>query len=142
MRAYWQDLRDRVLHGLERGERPTEIARRLEVSRGWVYQVREDWQRAGRRSSLQIGGYRRSCLAEREPLVRAWIEQRPDLTLAEICARLAREAAVRITISALWHPLDKWGLTLKKNAARQRARARRRATGALAVAREPTRSGR
>jgi len=142
MRAYSQDLRDRVLHEWERGERPAGMARRLEVSRGWVYQVREDWQREGRRSSLQIGSYRRSCLAEREPLVRAWIEQRPDLTVAESGARLAQEAAVRITISALWQQFDKWGLTLKKNAARQRARARRRATGALAVAREPTRLGR
>lgn len=32
MAAYSQDLRDRVLKGLERGEGPTSIARRLEVS--------------------------------------------------------------------------------------------------------------
>jgi len=142
MRAYSQDLRDRVLRGLERGEPPTEIARRLEVSRGWVYQVREDWQREGRRTSLRIGGHRRSCLAGLEPLLRTWIERQPDLTLVEICGRLAREAAVRITISALWQQLDKWGLTLKKNAARQRARTRRRATGAPAVARQSRRNGR
>ncbi|MDR0250277.1 MAG: IS630 transposase-related protein, partial [Burkholderiales bacterium] len=36
MAAYSQDLRDRVLSALERGERPTEIARRFEVSRRWV----------------------------------------------------------------------------------------------------------
>jgi hypothetical protein len=33
MRAYSQDLRDRILHALARGDRPTEIARRFEVSR-------------------------------------------------------------------------------------------------------------
>jgi hypothetical protein len=33
MHAYSQDLRDRVLGALERGERPSEIARRFEVSR-------------------------------------------------------------------------------------------------------------
>jgi hypothetical protein len=37
MEAYSQDLRDRVLRALERGERPVDIARRLEVSRIWVY---------------------------------------------------------------------------------------------------------
>ncbi|RMW95089.1 transcriptional regulator, partial [Allofranklinella schreckenbergeri] len=35
MRAYSQDLRDRVLAALERGERPSAIARRYEVSRMW-----------------------------------------------------------------------------------------------------------
>jgi len=139
MRAYSQDLRDRVLRAVERGERPTEIARRFEVSRMWVYQVREDWQREGRRASLPVGGHRRSCLASCEAQLRAWIAAQPDLTLAEMCLRLEREVGVRIKIPALWHQLDKWGLTLKKNLARQRARASRRATGALAVAREPVR---
>ncbi len=137
MRAYSQDLRDRVLRALERGERPAEIARRFEVSRVWVYQVREDWQAEGRRSSLQVGGYRRSCLAEREAEVRAWIDAEVDLTLAEICERLAREG-VQIKVPALWHQLDKWNLTLKKNPARQRARAQRRAVGAPPVARKPS----
>ena len=35
MRAYSQDLRDRILNALERGERPTDIAARFEVSRVW-----------------------------------------------------------------------------------------------------------
>ena len=36
MQAYSQDLRERVLRAVERGESPTEIARRFEVSRVWV----------------------------------------------------------------------------------------------------------
>lgn len=39
MQAYSQDLRERVLWAIERGEGPTEIARRYEVGRMWVYQV-------------------------------------------------------------------------------------------------------
>ena len=35
MQSYSQDLRERVLWALQRGERPTSIARRLEVSRVW-----------------------------------------------------------------------------------------------------------
>jgi len=136
MRAYSQDLRDRVLRALERGERPAEIARRFEVSRVWVYQVRDDWQADGRRSSLPMGGYRRSCLAERESQVREWINAEVDVTLAEICARLNREG-IQIKVPALWHQLDKWNLTFKKNPARQRARAQRRAVGASSVARKP-----
>jgi transposase len=133
MHAYSQDLRERVLWGLERGERPTDIARRLEVSRVWIYQVRNRWQKDGQRSSLPMGGHRKSRLAEKESQLRDWLEAEPDLTLAEICERLAKQG-VLIKVPALWHQLDKWKLTLKKNPARQRARAIRRATGTSGVA--------
>ena len=129
MQAYSQDLRERVLRALDRGDRPTEIARRFEVSRMWVYQVRDRQQETGVRSSFQIGGHRRSRVAEREQVLRAWIAAQPDLTLAELQQRLARQG-VSIKIGALWHQLDKWNLTFKKNLARQRARARGRAGGA------------
>jgi transposase len=136
MHAYSQDLRDRVLRALERGERPTAIARRFEVSRMWVHRVRARWQKGGLRCSLPMGGYRRLRLAGLEPVVRSWIAQKADLTLAETCARLAARG-VTIRVPALWHQLDQWGLTFKKNPARQRARARRRAAGAPGVASSP-----
>ncbi len=129
MQSYSQDLRDRVLWALQRQERPAEIARRLEISRSWVYQVRDRLQKLGQRSSFQIGGHRRSRVADLEPVLRAWIEADPDLSLAEISDRLAKQGVV-IKIGALWHQLDKWNLTFKKNATRQRARSRGRATSA------------
>jgi transposase len=64
-----------------------------------------------------------------EPVLRAWIEAEPDLSLTEISGRLARQG-VSIKIGALWHQLNKWNLTFKKNAARQRARSRGRAESA------------
>jgi transposase len=129
MHAYSQDLRERVLRALDRGDRPTEIARRFEVSRIWVYQVRNREQETGVRSSFRIGGHRCSRLAEMEQVLRAWIAAEPDLTLAELQQRLAQQG-VSIKIGALWHQLNKWDLTFKKNLTRQRARARRRAGGA------------
>lgn len=140
MRSYSQDLRDRVLWALDRGERPTAIARRLEVSRVWVYRVRERQQKTGQVSSFQIGGHRRSRIAALEAVLRAWIEQEPGLSLAELCARLAGQG-VAIKIGALWHQLNRWNLTFKKNAARQRARTRGRAAGAKRVAASATRDG-
>jgi transposase len=125
MAAYSQDLRDRVLKGLERGEGATSISRRLEVSIRWVYHVKDRYDHDGERSAAQLGGYRRSRVADRESDIRLWIKERADLTLAEISDRLL-EHGVTIKTTALWHQLDKWGLSLKKNAARQRARARRR----------------
>lgn len=129
MHAYSQDLRDRVLGALERGEGPSAIARRYEVSRLWVYQVRKRWEHNGERHSLRMGGYRRSRVAHKEAQIRQWIAEAPDLTLVELSARLAQEG-IQIKVSALWHQLDKWGLSFKKNPARQRAVTRGRAPGA------------
>ena len=134
MQAYSQDLRDRVLWALERGERPSAIARRLEVSRVWVYQVEARKKKTGQKTSFPIGGHRRSRIADMEPELRAWIEAEPDLALNQICDRL-RKKGVAIKSGALWHQLNKWNLTFKKNPARQRARTRGRGQGASGMGR-------
>ena len=125
MQSYSQDLRDRVLRALARGDGPSAIARRFEVSRCNVYQVRDREQESGVRTSFQIGGHRRSRLEAAEAALRSWIAAEPGLTLAELQERLASQG-IAIRIGALWHQLNKWHLTFKKNPARQRARARGR----------------
>jgi transposase len=132
MQSYSQDLRDRVLRALARGEGPSSIAGRFEVSRFYVYQVRDREQATGERNSFQIGGHRRSRLEQAEPALRRWIAAEPGLTLDELRERLAGQGIV-IKIGALWHQLNKWNLTFKKNPARQRARAGGRAGGAARV---------
>jgi transposase len=141
MQAYSQDLRERVLRALERGDGPVAIARRFEVSRGWVHQVRERMEKTGERSSFQIGGHRRSRLANSEPVLRAWIVAEPDLTLAELQQRLAQQG-LSVKVGALWHQLNQWKLTFKKNSARQRARTRGRAGGAAHLERGTAGPGR
>ena len=81
------------------------------------------------RSSFQIGGHRRSRVEEAEPALRRWIAAEPGLTLEQLRERLASQG-IAIKIGALWHQLNKWNLTFKKNTARQRARPRGRAAGA------------
>src|SRR5271165_2687451 len=133
MQSYSQDLRDRVLRALARGEGPSSIAERFEVSRFYVYQVRDREQETGVRSSFQIGGHRRSRVQEAEPTLRRWIAAEPGLTLEQLRERLAAQGIV-VKVGALWHQLNKWNLTFKKNAARQRTRARGRAGGAAGMA--------
>src|SRR3546814_20486745 len=89
-------------------------------------------QEDGQRHSLPIGGYRRSRIAHKEAQIRQWIEAAPDLPLMELSERLAQEG-IQIKVPALWHQLNKWGLSFKKNPARQRAVARGRAPGAYPV---------
>jgi transposase len=125
MHAYSQDLRERVLKAIERGDRPTSIAARFEVSREWVYQVKDRFKKEGLRHSFQIGGHRKSRLAPMEDQIRAWIKEEADITLSELCDRISKQG-IDIKVPALWHQLDKWGLSFKKNSTRQRARARGR----------------
>ena len=139
MQPYSQDLRDRVLRALERGDGPTDIAARFEVSREWVYAVKRRFETEGLRHSLRVGGHRTSCVAPLESEIRGWITARPDLTLEELCERVA-EHGVHIKVSALWHQLNRWKMSFKKNAARQRAGARRRARKTGGVERKSTRT--
>jgi transposase len=136
MAAYSQDLRDRVLRGWAQGEGASSIARRLEVSVRWVYHLKYRYERSGERGARRLGGYRRSRLADLEARIRGWLEQRVDLTLAELSELLAQQGVI-IKTTALWHQLDKWGLTFKKNPARQRARARGRSGRTAAMAAKP-----
>ena len=78
-----------MLRALARGDGPSAVARRFEVSRFYVHQVRDREQQTGVRSSLQIGGHRRSRVEEAEPTLRRWIATEPGLTLEELLARLA-----------------------------------------------------
>jgi transposase len=129
VQSYSQDLRERVLRALGRGEAPTAIARRYEVSRVYIYHVRDREQQTGVRTSFPIGGHRRSRLAAWESELRGWIAAEPGLTLAALQERLAQQG-VSVKVGALWHQLNRWNLTFKKNSARQRARARGRAGSA------------
>lgn len=79
----------------------------------WVYQVRDRQQETGVRSSFPIGGHSRSRLADREQVLRDWIAGEPDLTLAELQQRRAKQG-VATKIATLWHQLNKWKLTFKK----------------------------
>ena len=69
------------------------------------------------RSVTQSGGHQGFGISMRLPA---------ELT-HELCERLRLKHGISIKGPALWHQLDKWKLTFKKNPARQRARAQRRA---------------
>lgn len=95
MHAYSQDLRVRVVGALERGVRPSAIAKRLEVSRVWVYQVKARYLREGKRTGRAQGGYRVSRIAHVQATLRDWISEQPDSTLAQLCERLAEQHGIR-----------------------------------------------
>ena len=121
MKFYSQRRREQVLRALDQGERPTDIAKRLKVSRAWVYKVCRRWRDYGDCGSGKIGGHRRSTLSNvEEERLRKWLDAEPNMTLVRMQQRL-KAVGCEIKIGALWHQLNKWRLTLQKNAKRRRA---------------------
>jgi transposase len=122
MKSYSMDLRKRLVAGRRRGQSAQELSRLFGVSkrsveRYWKRQVQEGTFKAKAR-----GGYRRSRLEGHDEVLRQWIAEQPDLSLEQLKQRLLEQLAIVIGTTALWHRLEKLGLSYKKNAARRRTR--------------------
>ena len=123
MKPLSEDLRRRIVAARTNGEGPGEVCQRFGVSRSSVERFWNQHRRRGHCRPKQIGGYRRSRLRKHERTLRRWITAQADLTLAELQQRCRARLDVQIGITALWHRLDRLGLSYKKNDARRRARA-------------------
>lgn len=123
MKSYSLDLRKRLVAGRRRGQSAEELARLFGVSKRSVERFWKRYEQEGALEPKQRGGYRRSCLEGHDERLRQWIAQQPDLSLEEMRGRLAKQLDIRIGPTALWHRLEKLGLSYKKNAVRRRARA-------------------
>lgn len=139
MRSLSEDLRVRIIRAKKRGEDSSAVAQRYEVNIRTVQILWKRYRETGEILARQRGGYRVSRVASMEKTLRSWLKAEVDLTLAEMCERLA-EHGIAIKTTALWHQLDKWKLTFKKNPARQRARARGRQSGARRMEGKPARA--
>jgi transposase len=47
--------------------------------------------------------------------LRSWLQQQPDLTLAELQAKLRQQAQLGVSLPSLWTVLGKMGWRLKKS---------------------------
>jgi transposase len=122
MKPLSEDLRSRIIQARQQGAHTGEVSKRFGVSRKSVQRFWRQHQRTGHCQPKQIGGYRRSRLAAHGRTLRRWIARQADLTLAELQHRCQAELGVQLGLTALWHQLDRLGLSYKKNDARRRAR--------------------
>jgi transposase len=121
MRPLSEDLRRRIVEARLTGAGAVEVSARFCVSRRTVARLFGQFERSGELRPKQIGGYRRSRLAQHGRTLERWITGQADLTLTELRERCANELGIRIGLNALWHQLRRLGLSSKKNDARRRA---------------------
>ncbi len=108
------DLRHRVVKAIEGGLSRRAAAMKFEVSIASAVRWYQRFKRSGSVEPDAIGGDHHSYRAEAHAArVLGWIDVERDLTLVEICDRLAEEGHV-FAPATIWRLLDRHDYTLKK----------------------------
>ena len=132
-KPYSDDLRARVIASIEEGATRPEAADQHHISLSSVGRYLWRKRATGSVSPAQFGGYKRHALAAHEERIRQWVAEQPDITLAEIAARLAKHK-VKVGLSSIFRFLRHLQLSYKKKPARRRTGSAGRGRRARGVA--------
>jgi len=114
-KPYSQDLRDRVIDAVERGEMSRRAAaRRYAISESVAIKWLERVERDGSREPVGHGGHRASKLMPHRDFLQAARTEKTDVTLQALCDRLSAERGVKADTSMMSRFFRKIGVTFKK----------------------------
>jgi transposase len=112
--ALSNDLRKRVLAAVDGGMSCRQAAERFGVSASSAIRWNDRRRREGDFGPKALGGDRRSGRIEAHAeLILSLVEEKPDITLGELQARLA-EQGIAAAVSTLWRFFKRHGITRKK----------------------------
>lgn len=120
-KPYSEDLRHSVVQAIESGHSYEEVAELYGVSVSSVSRFLTRWRRTGSVSPEKFGGHKGYALEQFGDRITRWVVARPDITLAELQARLAKEEVV-VSQTSIFRFLRHLGFTFKKKPARGRTR--------------------
>lgn len=113
-RAYSADLRNRVIQAHQDGVSARAAAQRFDIGVTtavvWICRFRDRGEHAPRRQGQPRG----SRLDPHAAFILKLMDQRKDITLAEIAERLMAERGVRAGLTTVWKWLTRQGMTYKK----------------------------
>ncbi len=110
-----QDLRDRVIDAVQRGELSGRAAaRRYEISESVAIKWLERVERDGSRAPVGHGGHRPSKLMPHREFLGAARTEKPDITLQALCDRLLSERGVKADTSMMSRFFRRIGVTFKR----------------------------
>jgi len=113
-KPYSEDLRRGVVQAIEAGHTYEDVACLCGVSVSSISRFLTRWRRSGSVSPAKFGGYKGYALEGHENRITQWIAARPDLTLSELQARLAKEKVV-VSQTAIFRFLRHLDFTFKKS---------------------------
>jgi len=115
MKAYSQDLRERVLAAIEAGDQSyPAIAETFGVSESTLDKWLKRWRDTGSVAALPFAGGRPRTLQTCAAVIRAEVRQQPDVTLEELCERVADQTEVTASPSMMSRELQILTLRRKK----------------------------
>jgi len=116
-KPYGDDLRCKFFEAYDQGGSTLkELADRFLVSLGWAKKISAQRKRTKQAERVPHRPGRKPRVGkELHPKVLAWVESDPDLTLAELQAKLQREAGISLSTTQIWHLLRSLSLRLKKS---------------------------
>lgn len=120
VKAYSNDLRERVVGAMENGESARCVAARFGVAPSSAIKWRQRFLATKSVAPSKMGGYRPVKLEKHADLVLGLIEAAPHLTLHKLAA-LLRAQDITVSHNGVWLFLRRRGLSFKKNALRGRA---------------------
>jgi transposase len=119
-KPYSQDLRERVIEGIEAGYTQGEVALMLKVCLRTVNDYVKRWRTTGSVEPDKFGGHKKYKLADHAVTVKSLVKAEPDQTVVELQAKL-EAAKIKVSASAINRFLKASKITYKKNAVRRRA---------------------
>jgi transposase len=125
-KPYGDDLRRKFLLVYDQGEDTLEeLADRFLVSVGWAKKISAQRNRSGQAERVpHQAGRKWRAGAEAQRQVMDWVASKPDLTLAQLQARLYNEARISLSLGRVWHLVKKLPLLLSRAAGVSRCHGR------------------
>jgi transposase len=116
MKPYSQDLRERLIAALEADQdSQPEIAQNFGVSLSFVEKLWHRWRQTGSCAARARAGGKPRTLQADQSRIRAELAKHPDLTLAELCQRLAAVGGATASPSMMCRELQRLTLPRKKS---------------------------
>ena len=119
MKQYSVDLRERLLRAIDAGLSQAEASRLFGVGTSTISRWRQQRRETGSLAPKVRTGRRPAIGPDQTGALQAQVAQYPDATLAEHCARWARDHGVTLSVAGMSRAIRRLDITLKKSPPRQ-----------------------
>lgn len=114
MKAYSQDLRERVLGAIDQGKTRKEVVELFDMSLSTVKRYLKQRNQMGHVRPKKIPGRPSIKQASLQEKILKHLEANPDATLAEHCVLWEEESGIKVSIMTMSRAIDASGWTRKK----------------------------
>ena len=116
MKPYSQDLRERIVAAVTDTKlSQAKIAKAFKISQSTLEKWLQRWRDTDNYAALPHGGGHILVLRNCETFIRTQVKKQPDLTLDELCARVAQVKGIRASPSMMCRELRRLNLPRKKS---------------------------